>query len=95
MDQDTSYTRVDDLWFPEGTLVIRAERTIFRVIQSILAARSSVFRDMLALPQPTDSDTEIIDGSPGLSARFGGGRRGASQGNILQLFRVGPRACET
>ncbi|KAJ7453893.1 hypothetical protein FB451DRAFT_1100212 [Mycena latifolia] len=64
MDQDTSYTRVDDLWFPEGTLVIRAEGTIFRVIQSILAARSSVFRDMLALPQPMDSDAEIIDGSP-------------------------------
>ncbi|KAJ7448950.1 hypothetical protein FB451DRAFT_758193 [Mycena latifolia] len=43
MDPDTS-NRVDDLWF---LLEIRAGRKIFRVTKSVLAARSSVFRDMV------------------------------------------------
>ncbi|KAJ6602716.1 hypothetical protein DFH09DRAFT_1125384, partial [Mycena vulgaris] len=58
-------TRVDDLWFPkDSTIVIRAENKIFLVSGAILAARSTVFRDMLAFPQPTSGDTEQIDGSP-------------------------------
>ncbi|KAJ7771384.1 hypothetical protein DFH07DRAFT_734629 [Mycena maculata] len=56
--------RVDDLWFPRDTIVIRAEDTIFQVSSSILAARSTVFRDMVAFPQPPSEDTEIMDGSP-------------------------------
>ncbi|KAJ7448948.1 hypothetical protein FB451DRAFT_1288199 [Mycena latifolia] len=60
MDPDPS-NRVDGLWFPDGTLVIRAECKIFRVAKSVLAARSSVFRDMVAFPQ--GEDAEIIDGS--------------------------------
>ncbi|KAJ7479831.1 hypothetical protein FB451DRAFT_1031830 [Mycena latifolia] len=58
-------TRVDDLWFPkDSTIVIRAENKIFLVSGAILAARSTVFRDMLAFPQPTSGNTEQIDGSP-------------------------------
>ncbi|KAJ7500670.1 hypothetical protein B0H11DRAFT_2378680 [Mycena galericulata] len=51
-------TRVDELWFPEGGLVLQAEDRIFRVASSILAARSSVFRDMLSIPQ-TESQALI------------------------------------
>ncbi|KAJ7610520.1 hypothetical protein FB45DRAFT_868439 [Roridomyces roridus] len=55
-------TRVDDLWFPEGGLVIQAGSRIFRVAGSILAARSSIFKDMLAIPQPASQPT--IEGCP-------------------------------
>ncbi|KAJ7734365.1 hypothetical protein DFH07DRAFT_928503 [Mycena maculata] len=60
---DEAYTRVEDLWFPDGTLIIKAERKIFRVTKSILASRSSVFRDMAAFPQRAGDD-ESIDGCP-------------------------------
>ncbi|KAJ7119176.1 hypothetical protein C8R44DRAFT_189565 [Mycena epipterygia] len=54
--------RVQDLWFEDGNLVIQAENHQFRVYRGILAARSSVFQDMLAFPQPPDS--ELIEGCP-------------------------------
>ncbi|KAJ7078448.1 hypothetical protein B0H15DRAFT_860500 [Mycena belliarum] len=58
--------RVEDLWFPKDTTIaIRAGNKIFLVSGAVLAARSAVFRDMLALPQPTSTgDSEQIDGSP-------------------------------
>ncbi|KAJ7610474.1 hypothetical protein FB45DRAFT_844591 [Roridomyces roridus] len=55
-------SRVEDLWFSDGTLVIQAETKLFRVAGGILAARSSVFKDMLSIPQP--SDQAAIDGCP-------------------------------
>ncbi|KAK6991778.1 BTB domain-containing protein [Favolaschia claudopus] len=62
----TELKRVEDLWFPDATLILRAENSLFRVHSGILAARSSVFRDMIAFPQPappTESEeNETIDG---------------------------------
>ncbi|KAF7352186.1 BTB domain-containing protein [Mycena venus] len=55
-------TRVDDLWFPDGNLILRAENTLFRVLSSILGARSSVFHDMVAFPQPSQPDGDTVDG---------------------------------
>ncbi|KAF7364119.1 BTB domain-containing protein [Mycena sanguinolenta] len=63
----TGCTRVDDLWFSDGSLVVRAENSIFRVSGAILAARSSVFQDMLSFPQPgSEGAGEILnlDGTP-------------------------------
>ncbi|KAJ7048631.1 hypothetical protein C8F01DRAFT_1188873 [Mycena amicta] len=61
-------TAVDDLWFPDGTLVIRAGAKLFKVFQSVLAARSTVFRDMLALPQePMDAVGEVYEGCPSVT----------------------------
>ncbi|KAJ7753325.1 hypothetical protein DFH07DRAFT_774091 [Mycena maculata] len=58
-------TRVDDFWFSnETTAVLKAGTKEFRVPKSTLAARSAVFRDMIASPQPEDGETEVIDGSP-------------------------------
>ncbi|KAJ7610428.1 hypothetical protein FB45DRAFT_844566 [Roridomyces roridus] len=54
--------RVQDLWFPEGGLILQAGNRLFRVAGSILAARSSVFKDMLAIPQPETQPT--IEGCP-------------------------------
>ncbi|KAJ7089924.1 hypothetical protein C8R44DRAFT_544227, partial [Mycena epipterygia] len=56
--------RVEDLWFSSDTLVIRAEKRLFRVSKALLAARSTVFRDMVAFPQSASGGTELIDGSP-------------------------------
>jgi len=58
--------RVEDLWF-SSDVVLRAEKSIFHVSKSILAARSSVFRDMVAFPQPPTGETEMIDGCPVVS----------------------------
>ncbi|KAJ7689803.1 hypothetical protein B0H17DRAFT_912302, partial [Mycena rosella] len=55
-------TRVEELWFSDGSLVVRAEQSLFRISGGILVARSSVFKDMLAFPQPPDA--ENIDGCP-------------------------------
>ncbi|KAF7341710.1 hypothetical protein MSAN_02069400 [Mycena sanguinolenta] len=52
--------RVQDLWFPGTDLVIQAGNRLFRISGGILAARSTVFQDMLSIPQP---DTQpSIDG---------------------------------
>ncbi|KAJ7436345.1 hypothetical protein FB451DRAFT_193172 [Mycena latifolia] len=54
--------REETLWFPDATLVIRAENLLFRVFPGILAAKSPVFHDMLAFPQPQNGET--LDGCP-------------------------------
>ncbi|KAJ7688022.1 hypothetical protein B0H17DRAFT_1012810 [Mycena rosella] len=54
--------RVEELWFEEGGLIIRAQACLFRVPRGILAARSPIFADMLSCPQPPDS--EALDGCP-------------------------------
>ncbi|KAG6812753.1 hypothetical protein H0H92_000799 [Tricholoma furcatifolium] len=41
-----------DLWFKDGSLICRAENTLFRVHMSILERHSIFFRDMLSIPQP-------------------------------------------
>lgn len=45
-------TRCAKLWFDDGTVILRAQNTVFRVYKGILARESSVFRDMFSLPQP-------------------------------------------
>ncbi|KAF8125526.1 hypothetical protein K438DRAFT_1012961 [Mycena galopus ATCC 62051] len=55
--------RVEDLWFSDAALILRAEDTLFRVHSGILGARSSVFRDMLVFPQlPSGPDEDTVDG---------------------------------
>ncbi|KAJ7150686.1 hypothetical protein C8R46DRAFT_914704 [Mycena filopes] len=64
--------QADGLWFSTDSLVtLRAEETVFRVPQSILAARSRVFEAMFQFPQPSSADPsavndeqEILDGAP-------------------------------
>ncbi|KAJ7070228.1 hypothetical protein B0H15DRAFT_871064, partial [Mycena belliarum] len=57
-----NFTRVQDLWFADHGLVLQAEDRLFRVSGGILSARSSVFRDMLAIPQ--SKSRAQIDGCP-------------------------------
>ncbi|KAJ7645244.1 hypothetical protein DFH06DRAFT_1136707 [Mycena polygramma] len=55
-------TRAEGLWFEDCGLIIQAETTLFRVSRDFLAMRSVVFRDMLAMPPP--ADTEMMEGCP-------------------------------
>ncbi|KAJ6587673.1 hypothetical protein DFH09DRAFT_869972, partial [Mycena vulgaris] len=50
--------------FSNDRLVIHTENTVFRVSQSVLAARSSVFRDMGTLRQNGGTEQEMLEGSP-------------------------------
>jgi hypothetical protein len=52
---------VEDLWFEDGNLILRAENSLFRIYSGFLAARSSVFRDMLAFPPPPEGNA-MMDG---------------------------------
>jgi hypothetical protein len=54
--------RVPGLWFEDGSLVIQAGTSQFRVYRGTLAARSPVFQDMLSFPQPPNAD--LVDGCP-------------------------------
>lgn len=53
---------VDELWYSDGSLVIQAEQSVFRVYGAVLAAQSTFFRDMLLVPQPAEEPR--IDGCP-------------------------------
>ncbi|KAH9925593.1 uncharacterized protein BXZ73DRAFT_103130 [Epithele typhae] len=46
-----------ELWFADGNLVLVARDVEFRVYQGPLAAHSPIFKDMLSLPQPGESET--------------------------------------
>ncbi|KAL0575531.1 hypothetical protein V5O48_006454, partial [Marasmius crinis-equi] len=48
--------RSSDVWFHDGNLIIAAEHVCFRVYNGILAHNSSVFADMVQLPQPRTVD---------------------------------------
>ncbi|KAJ7169110.1 hypothetical protein C8R43DRAFT_945073 [Mycena crocata] len=51
-----------ELWHSDGSVVLQAEDTQFRVHWSVLSRNSSFFRDMQGLPQPPDQPS--IDGCP-------------------------------
>ncbi|KAK7036046.1 BTB domain-containing protein [Favolaschia claudopus] len=64
VDAETSREphRLEDLWFDDGNLVIQAQSTLYWVYRGFLSSRSTVFEDMLALPQPPDA--ELVGGCP-------------------------------
>ncbi|KZT64585.1 hypothetical protein DAEQUDRAFT_732434 [Daedalea quercina L-15889] len=62
-DDDEELVRHPDLWFADGSIVLRAEDTLFRVHVSQLSRHSAVFADMLSLPQPACSSSAEEDES--------------------------------
>ncbi|KAJ7079513.1 hypothetical protein C8R43DRAFT_1053099 [Mycena crocata] len=64
MSNGTSLEQVDILWFTNDTVILRADDSIFRVTQSILAARSSVFQSMFEFPRPGSDGDDLMDGIP-------------------------------
>ena len=64
-DRDTGaeLERHSDLWFEDGSVVCRAETTLFRVHISQLSRHSICFRDMFALATASASSASNEDGS--------------------------------
>ncbi|KAJ7056264.1 hypothetical protein C8F01DRAFT_1155437, partial [Mycena amicta] len=54
-------TTRSDLWFEDGSIVVRAEKTIFRVYEGILAANSAVWKEMVS---NLNSEAPLIDKCP-------------------------------
>ena len=48
--------RHPDLWLDDGSIVLQAETTLFRVHRTTLSTHSTVFSDMFGIPQPPDQD---------------------------------------
>ncbi|KAJ7039019.1 hypothetical protein C8F04DRAFT_1086830 [Mycena alexandri] len=59
--EKTSTTR-STMWHSDGSVILQAQDTQFRVHWSILALNSTFFRDLQGLPQPPGQPT--IDGCP-------------------------------
>jgi len=49
-------------WFEDGNVILEAEATQFRVYRGILAANSTVFKDMFEFAQPEGDGN--VDGCP-------------------------------
>ncbi|KAJ6529617.1 hypothetical protein B0H19DRAFT_1082732 [Mycena capillaripes] len=52
------------IWYSDGSVVLQAETTQFRVHASILAAGSSVFKDMFEVAQAPNNVDSQVDGCP-------------------------------
>lgn len=53
----SDFTRHSDLWFDDGSVVLVAEGTGFRVHRGLLARHSGIFHDTFSMPQPVDVET--------------------------------------
>lgn len=62
LEDPTDVTRHPDLWFKDGSIVLKVQKTLFKVHQSLLSSHSTIFADMLGVPQPPDQNT--IEGCP-------------------------------
>jgi len=59
---DSEVVRSTDIWYDDGSVILQAESTQFRVHWTVLAQHSSVFSDMRAVPQPPDEP--LVEGCP-------------------------------
>ncbi|KAJ7782627.1 hypothetical protein B0H16DRAFT_1356978 [Mycena metata] len=59
--EDAPITR-SEIWYQDGSVVLQAQDTQFRVHFSVLSQQSSFFREMHGLPQPPDQPT--VEGCP-------------------------------
>ena len=71
IDEET-VVKHPDLWFEDGSVICRAESTLFCVHMSQLARHSLVFNDMFMLPQALGDDGSTKTGLFMALSRFGG-----------------------
>ena len=64
-DAQTQLLQRSRFWFDDGNVILQAENTQFRAHRSLLSLHSNVFKEMFAMPQPTDTTTTPnVDGCP-------------------------------
>lgn len=52
----------EEFWYSDGSIVLITGAMAFRVYHGILVSESTIFSDLLSLPQP--EDVERIEGCP-------------------------------
>ena len=52
-----------DVWFEDGTIILEAEDSQFKVFKGVLAANSTVFNDMLVVGS-NPANNEMVEGCP-------------------------------
>lgn len=57
-----SQPKRSEIWFDDGSVVLQAENTQFRVHRSMLSRHSEVFRDMFTMPHPAGE--ALVEGCP-------------------------------
>ncbi|KAJ6551382.1 hypothetical protein B0H19DRAFT_1264030 [Mycena capillaripes] len=62
MESEAENLTRSDIWHDDGSVVLQAESTQFRVHWSVLSLHSTFFRDMRSLPQPDGQSS--IEGCP-------------------------------
>ena len=50
-------TRSEEFWFPDGNIVIVADKTAFRVYRGLLALQSTVFADLFTASSPRPEES--------------------------------------
>lgn len=55
-----SIQRSTSIWYDDGSLILQAETTQFKVYRGILADNSAIFQNMFLVPQP--SENALVDG---------------------------------
>ena len=61
----TTLIRSQDVWYDDGNVVVQAENIVFKVFRGILASNSTVFADMLSVPQPINmTGPDMYDSCP-------------------------------
>ncbi|KAJ7622199.1 hypothetical protein FB45DRAFT_753136, partial [Roridomyces roridus] len=64
-EEDTAEVIIrSKVWYSDGSVVLQAEMTQFRVHNSILAASSTVFKDMFEVGHAPGDDDSKVDGQP-------------------------------
>ncbi|KAH9835442.1 uncharacterized protein C8Q71DRAFT_709962 [Rhodofomes roseus] len=58
----TDFDCDNEIWYQDGTIILIAQGTGFRVYRGMLAERAEIFRDILSIPQPPD--TQLAFGCP-------------------------------
>ena len=59
-----AFERHPELWFSDGSVVLRAQGIHFRVHKTQMARHSGFFRDLFSLPQPPIVGEDMIEGCP-------------------------------
>ena len=71
----SSEKRSEQVWFDDGTLLLRAEDTLFCVYKGIIMMHSTIFHDMSSLTQP-EGVQEYLNGLPVISLQESAGDTG-------------------
>lgn len=51
------------VWYDDGSVVLQAECTQFRVHRTLLCQNSTIFTDMFSIPQPSQEES-LVEGCP-------------------------------